>query len=131
MTSEENKTLIRRVFDEALNGGNLSVVDELFAPDFVDNSTPEQVSGPVGVKDYFHAVRAVFPDMHLSIDDLIAEGDKVVVRTTWRGTHTGPYEGIIPTGKPVIRTMIQIFRIANGRIQEEWNEGEGLIEGGA
>ena len=127
MTAEENKALIRRVFDEALNGGNLSVIDELFASNFVDNATPEQVAGPIGVKAYFQAVRAGFPDMHVSIDDLIAEADKVVIRTTWRGTHTGWYEGIAPTNKPVTRTMIQIFRIASGKIREEWNEGMELL----
>jgi predicted ester cyclase len=128
MSPEENKALIRRVFNEALNTGNLSVIDELFAPTFVDNATPEQVAGPIGVKDYFQAVRSGFPDMHVSIEDLIAEGDKVVVRTIWRGTHSGAYEGIAPTGKPVARTMIQIFRIANGKICEEWNEGMGLLK---
>ena len=128
MSPAENKALIRRVFDEAMNAGNLSLIDELFAPDFVDNATPEQVAGPMGVKDYFQAVRAGFPDMRVSIDDLLAEGDKVVIRTTWRGTHSGPYESTTPTGKSVTRTMMQIFRIAGSKIQEEWNEGKGLLE---
>jgi|SRR5579884_420783 steroid delta-isomerase-like uncharacterized protein len=128
MSAAENKALIRRVFDEALNAGNLSLLDRLFADDFVDNATPEQRTGPQGVKDYFRAVRTGFPDMRVTIDDLLAEDDKVVVRTTWRGTHLGPYEGIAPTGKTVTRTMIQIFRVANGKIQEEWSEGGSLSE---
>jgi steroid delta-isomerase-like uncharacterized protein len=128
MSTAENKALIRRVFDEALNAGELSLLDQLFADDFVDNATPEQRPGPRGVKDYFRAVRTGFPDMRVTIDDLLAEGDKVVVRTTWRGTHLGPYEGIAPTGKTVARTMIQIFRVADGKIQEEWSEGGSLSE---
>lgn len=128
MSTIENKALIRRVFDDALNAGNLSLLDLLFVSDFVDNATPAQLPGPQGVKDYFQSVRTGFPDMHVTIDDLIVEGDKVVVRTTWRGTHTGPYEGIASTGKAVTRTMIQIFRVADGKIQEEWSEGGSLSE---
>jgi steroid delta-isomerase-like uncharacterized protein len=127
MSTQENKALIRQVFEEAVNQGNLAVVDALFSPDFVDHSTPDQVPGPEGVKSYFASIRASFPDMYVTIDDMIAEGDKVVVRTTWRGTHQGEYEGIAPTGKQVARTLIQIFRIEGGQILEEWNEGESLI----
>jgi steroid delta-isomerase-like uncharacterized protein len=128
MSLEENKTLLHRVFDEALNAGNFSLLDQLFAGDFVDNATPEQLPGPRGVRDYFQAVRTGFPDMHVTIDDLLAEDDKVVIRTTWRGTHLGSYEGIAPTGKPVTRTMIQIFRVADNKIQEEWSEGASLSD---
>jgi predicted ester cyclase len=124
MSIQENKVLIRQVFEEAVNQGNLAVVDVLFSPDFVDHSTPDQVPGPEGVKSYFASIRASFPDMYVTIDDLIVEGDKVVVRTTWRGAI---YEGIAPTGKQVARTLIQIFRIEGGQILEEWNEGESLI----
>jgi len=124
---EENKAIIRLLFEEALNKGNLAIVDELFAPEFVDHLTLEQVPGPEGVKEYFAQVRASFPDIHVIIDDLIAAEDKVVVRTTWYATHQGLYEGIEPTGKQIKRTMIQIFRISNGKIQEEWNEGPGLL----
>ena len=126
MSVEENKAIIRRVFEEALNQGNLAVVDEVFSSNFVDHSTPDQVPGPRGVKDYFTMVRAGFPNMQVTIDDLIAEGDKVVVGTTWRGTHRGNYEGIASTGKQVIRTLIHIFRLEDGKIVEEWNEGKGL-----
>lgn len=127
MSAEENKAIVRLVFEEALNRGNLDIIDALFAADFVDRSTPDQTPGPGGVKDYFTAVRSGFPDMHVTIDDLIAEGARVVVRTTWRGTHTGIYEGVSPTGQQVARTMIQIFTVANGKIVEEWNEGGSLL----
>src|ERR1700682_1223137 len=99
MSVEENKTIIRRVFAEALNQGKLELVDQLFTADFVDHSTPEQATGPAGVRDFFSSVRSGFPDIHVSIDDIIAEGSKVVVRTTWHGTHLGRYAGNEPTGK--------------------------------
>ena len=128
MPTTEHKRLIQRLFNEGFNDGKLAVVDELFHPDFVDRSTPDQLPGIQGVKDYILMVRTGFPDIFITIDDLIAEGDRVVVRTTWRGTHLGEYEGMMPTGKRVTRTMIQIFRIVNGRLYEEWVEGEGLGE---
>ncbi len=127
MSVEENKAIIRLIFEEALNTGNLAIIDGLFASQFVDHSTLEQVPGPEGVKEYFAQVRGGFPDIRVTIDDLIATEDKVVVRTTWHATHQGLYEGIEPTGKQVKRTMLQIFRISDGKIQEEWNEGPGLL----
>ncbi len=124
---EENKAIIRGVIEESINRGNLDVIDDVFAPDFVDRSTEEQVPGPEGVRQFISAVRAGFPDLRVTIDDLIAEGDKVVIRTTWQGTHQGTYAGSAPTSRRVSRTMIQIFRLANGKLAEEWNEGEGLL----
>ncbi len=118
MSTTEHKRLIQRLFNEGFNDGNLAVVYELFHPDFVDRSTPDQLAGIEGVKDYISMVRTGFPDISITIEDLIAEGDRVVVRTTWRGTHLGEYEGMMPTGKRVTRTMIQIFRIVNGRLYE-------------
>lgn len=122
-----NKALLVRLFDEALHQGNMAIVDEVFSVEFIDHSTPDQVVGPEGVKAYFLAVRAGIPDIHVTIDDVIAEGDRVVLRSTWRGTHTGTYAGIAPTGKKVARTLIQIFRIMNGQLLEEWNEGSDLL----
>jgi predicted SnoaL-like aldol condensation-catalyzing enzyme len=119
MPTEENKAIIRRLVEVALNQGKLAIVDELFAADFVDRSTPDQPPGPAGVKAYIAQVRAGFPDLRVRIDDLIAEGDKVVIRTTWRGTRQ--------PGEQRARTLIQIFRLADGKIAEEWNEGEGLL----
>ena len=125
--AEKNKDLIRLLFEEVINQGNLAAVGEIFSADFVDHSTPEQPAGHEGLKDYFVMVRTGFPDLRVVIDDLIAEGDKIVVRTTWRGTHLGTYESIPPTGQQVARTLIQIFRIAHGIIMEEWNEGGSLL----
>src|ERR1051326_3692377 len=96
---EKNKRLIAHLFEEALHQGKLQVIDEVFSADFVDHSTPEQVAGPMGVRAYFVAVRTGFPDIQVSIDDMIAEGDKVVVRSTWRGTHLGRYAGMAATDR--------------------------------
>lgn len=125
---EKNKALLHQLYEEALNRGNLALIDRLFAPDFVDHSTPDQPQGPAGVKDYFRAVREGFPDMRVILDDVIAEGDRVVVRTTWSGTHLGSYEGVPATGRRVARTLIQIFRVVDGLVLEEWNEGTGLLD---
>ena len=128
MSTETNKALIRRIFDEAFNQKKLAIIDEIFSPTFVDLSTPNQLQGPQGVKYYFTTIHTCFPDMQISIEDLLAEGNKVAIRTIWQGTHTGEYESIPPTGKQVMRSMIQIFTIENGKIQEEWNEGVSLQE---
>ena len=126
LPAEANKALMRRLFEEGFHSGKLAVVDEIFHPNFVDRSTPEQPPGTEGVKDYISMVRTGFPDISITIEDLVAEEERVVVRTTWRGTHLGEYEGIAPTGKQVTRSMIQIFHVKDGKLLEEWSEGESL-----
>jgi predicted ester cyclase len=126
--AEANKALMRRLFEEGFHSGKLVVVDEIFHPNFVDRSTPEQPPGTEGVKDYISMVRTGFPDISITIEDLVAEEERVVVRTTWRGTHLGEYEGIAPTGKQVTRSMIQIFHVKDGKLLEEWSEGESLSQ---
>ena len=128
MPAEANKALMRRLFEEGFHSGKLAVVDEIFHPNFVDRSTPEQPPGTEGVKDYISMVRTGFPDISITIEDLVAEEVRVVVRTTWRGTHLGEYEGIAPTSKQVTRSMIQIFHVKDGKLLEEWSEGEGLSQ---
>lgn len=128
MSSEANKAIIHRLVQEALNQGNLQAIDDLFDPAFVEHSSPDQPTGPEGVKHFVKMVRTGFPDLQVTMSHLIAEGDDVVVRTVWQGTHQGAYEGIAPTGKQVNRTLIHIFRIKNGKITDEWNEGAGLLD---
>lgn len=120
---------MRQLFAEALGQGRLELIDSLFSPDFIDHSTPDQEPGYAGVKAYFSAIRDGFPDIQVSIDDLIVQGEKVALRTTWRGTHLGIYEGVSPTGQSTARTLIQIFRIVDNLITEEWNEGPGMLDG--
>ena len=126
MPAEANKALMHRLFEEGFHSGKLAVVDEIFHPNFVDRSTPEQPPGTEGVKDYISMVRTGFPDIAVTIDDLITTDDKVVVRTTWRGTHLDIYGNYAPTGRQVTRTMIQIFRVVDSKLYEEWSEGNSL-----
>ena len=124
--SEQNKQLIRRVFEEVYNQGNLDVVEELASRDFVAHSPTEDVHGTDGVKQFVTDLRTAFPDLHTTIEDLIAEGDRVVARFTATGTHTGPYKGIPPTGKHGKITGIDIERIVDGKSVECWTNTDDL-----
>ena len=132
MSTEENKAIVRRVYEEAINRGNMAVVDELVSPDYVahDPGFPQPVRGPEGLKQYFLVFRTAFPDLHLTIEDIIAEGDTVVVRHTARGTHQGDLMGMPPTGKQETVTGIAIHRLVNGKFVESWvNAGSlGLMQ---
>ncbi len=120
MSAEENKVLVRRFIDAA-NQNNLAVFDVHFAPDFVSRDTVVPVPpGPEGVRQLFAAVRSAFPDFHETIEDLVAEDDKVVARWTTRGTHQGEFAGIPPTGKSVTWKGMFIVRVADGKIVEVW-----------
>jgi steroid delta-isomerase-like uncharacterized protein len=120
--SEQNKALVRRAIEEVWNRGNFAVVGELIASDFVGHvSLPiGEIHGPEGVKRYFATLREAFPDLHFTIEDQIAEGDRAVTRWTARGTHTGEFRGVPPTGKQVRVTGININRVADGKVVEGW-----------
>jgi steroid delta-isomerase-like uncharacterized protein len=120
MSLEENKAVVRRMFAE-LNKGNLAIVDELVAPEYVEHviGGPE-IAGPDGLKQFIGQFAAAFPDLQITVDDLIAENNKVVTRFTMRGTHQGALMGIAPTGKSVSIGVILISRIVNGRFVEDW-----------
>ena len=118
---QENKAVARRYLEEVVSKGNLAVVDELVATNYVGHSTvAPEVKGPEGLKQRITQLRTAFPDIKFTIDDLVAEGDKVATRTTFRGTHKGDFMGVAPTGKAVTVTGIGILHIANGKIQEGW-----------
>ena len=122
---EKNKTIIRNAYEEIWNQGNLDVADELFAIDYVYHGVP-QIRGPEGIKQHVAALRSAVPDAHISFDDMIAEGDKVVSRWTSGGTQTGEFMGIPPSGKQVKFTGIIISRIADGKIVEDWETSDQL-----
>jgi predicted ester cyclase len=126
MSVEENKAIFRRFIEEVWNKGNLAVADELFALNAVSPSAPQLPPGPEGVKIITTMFRSAFPDFHMRIEDLIAEGDKVVARFTESGTHTGEFMGIAPTGKRVEFTEIGILRIVAGKVIESWYETDML-----
>ena len=98
----DTKALVRRLFEEVWNQGNLAAIDELFAPSYVryDPAAPE-AKGLAGFKQLVVRLRTAFPDLHFTLEEVIAEGDKVMSRALLRGTHRGDYLGIAPTGKPV------------------------------
>jgi steroid delta-isomerase-like uncharacterized protein len=120
MSTEENKALLRRLFKEVWNQGNLGTVDELFAAGYVLHDPAQLIRGPEGFKAYVSAFRAAFPDMHATIESQIAEEDRVAMRFTVRATHTGEFQGLPPTGKQVMLTGIDIQRIVDGKIVENW-----------
>jgi len=123
MSMEQNKAIVRGYMEEVLNKGNLAAFDDYFSEDVVFN-------GRKGLRQQldsmFSLLRHVFPDLHLTIEDQIAEGDKVVTRVTFRGTHQGEYKGIPPTGKQVTWTGVGIDRIASGKVIEIWHESDDL-----
>jgi len=118
---EENKALVCRFVDEMLNRRDPAVIDELLASDFVDHDAPpDQNPGPEGVRNSREQVQESLADFRVVTDDIIAEGDRVVVRHTAEATHVGPCFGFAATGKRLRWTAISIYRIANGRIAERW-----------
>jgi steroid delta-isomerase-like uncharacterized protein len=121
MSTEENKALYRRWFEEVVSGGNLELADHLLAPGYVLHFPG--FPGPVdseGHKQLVMMFRNAFPDWHESVDDVIAEGDRVVIRVTGRGTHQGEFQGVPATGEQVLATGIGIGRIDGGQIAESW-----------
>ena len=119
--SEQNKAIVRRFYEAAVNKGDLAVVDQVMAADARDhNSPPGRPPGAQGMKQVITMFRAGFPDIHITLEDMIAEGDKVVSRITARGTNQGEFMGRAPTGNQISVIEIHIVRIANGKIVEQW-----------
>ena len=127
MTTKENKAIAHR-FAQVWAAGGLHVVDELAAPDIVVSYPipPEPIRGAEAFKDFLKELIAGLPDVTVTVDDTIAEGDKVACRWTWSGTHKGPLFGFPPTGKPVQISGFTFYRIANGKVVEETGIGNTL-----
>ena len=121
-TSEQNKTLIRRWLDEVFSRGDLTKAEELFTQNYAlhDPSFPHDVHGPEGIRRYVTAYRVAFPNLEVDVEDQLAEEDKVVTRWTVRGTHSGEFLGLAPTGDEVTVSGIEFDRIVGGRIDEAW-----------
>jgi steroid delta-isomerase-like uncharacterized protein len=117
---EANKALTLRYWEEVANKGNLDIVDEICAPDYVCHQADQDIRGPEGVKQFIFMLRAAFPDLHVTVEDVIAEGDKIVQRWTGHGTHQGELMGIPPTGNHVSVAGITISRFEDGKVSEEW-----------
>jgi predicted ester cyclase len=122
MSTEQNKAIVRQMVEEIFNRGNMSRTDEFLAPDFVEHEElPAGIpAGREGVKLMTTMFRSAFPDFKATIDDIIAEGDKVAIRMTWSGTHKGEFMGIPPTGKSVSFGVFDVVRMAGGKFVEHW-----------
>jgi steroid delta-isomerase-like uncharacterized protein len=120
MSIEENKAVVQRFFEELLSTDNFSVADEILAPDFrfyfAGSPDPMDLQS---YKEFLVMRRAAFPDRHFTVEEMVAEGDKVSARFTMRGTHEGEMRGIAPTGKTVTMTGIDIIRLREGKMVED------------
>jgi steroid delta-isomerase-like uncharacterized protein len=122
MSVEQNKALFRRFVEEVFNKGNISTIDELLAPNFVEREVlpPGTPSGREGIKQMTRMFRGAFPDFNVTIEDMIGEGDKIVARLTWNGTQKGEFMGIPASGKRVSFSVIDIIRVSGGKFVEHW-----------
>ena len=126
--SEQNKVIVRRMYDEVVGQGKLDLIDELVDPDVVEHEEfPGIPPGREGVKEFFSMFRSAFPDLQFAVEDMVAEGDKVAARITIRGTHKGPFLDIAPTGKQITVDAIDIFRFASGKIVDHWGVTDQMI----
>jgi steroid delta-isomerase-like uncharacterized protein len=117
----DNKARFRRTYEEMLNRGDLSVVDEVIAPDFLNHEAPPGMDrGPESMRGVVAMLRTAYPDLQFTIEELIAEGDIVAGRVTMRGTHRGPLMGMPPTGRSVRQAQMHFVRFRDGKAVEHW-----------
>ncbi len=121
MSTEENKALVRRLYQEIFNEKRLSAIDDYFAPDVIDETLPPGSPGGIeGVRMTMTAFLMAFPDLQLTIEEMVAEGNKVVTRWTFRATHAGDSLGMPATGKHVTLPGVSIVRLEGGKSVENW-----------
>lgn len=118
---EDNKTIVRRFYEEVFNQGREEVIDEIISPDYLDYGHEPPGEGPEGAKQDYRSATSVFSNTHYTLDELIATGDRVIAQWTGTYVHSGDFAGIPATGKSVSLTGISIYRIANGQIRETRN----------
>ncbi len=126
MSTEENKALVRRCWEECFNKRNLAIIDELVATEYVWHGPSLEVSSSEGIKQLCTMFLTAFPDFQMTFEDQVGEGNKIASRWTMRGTHQGDLFGVPPTGKQATVTGIVISRIAGHRIAEEWENFDQL-----
>jgi steroid delta-isomerase-like uncharacterized protein len=119
--SEANKALIRRWFEEVWNKGRAEAIEEMFAADGIAHGLGDTVLDPSEYKEFYRSFRGAFPDIVVTVEDMVAEGDKVAARCRVSAKHTGDTLGFAATQSPVEFTGITIVRIADGKIVEAWN----------
>ena len=127
MALDENRELVRRFNEEVWGQGRVELIDQLFAPDYVDHYTPP--GGPPGrdgIRYDVERVRAAFPDLEITTDDIVCEGDRAALRWSGRGTYRGGIPGIDAVGTEVTMSGMHFYRIRDGRIAERWEEFDRL-----
>ncbi|HEV2494541.1 MAG TPA: ester cyclase [Terriglobia bacterium] len=123
----DNKSIAKRILEEAWNRGNLEALNEVVAPNYIGHDTlgPE-IHGLEGFKKRVHSLRTAFPDLQLNVEEMFADGDVVITRFNSRGTHKGDFQGIAATGKPCKISGITISRFSNGKLVEAWVQTDAL-----
>lgn len=130
MSTEENKNIVRRFFEVGPSKGDLNEANKLLAPNFTLHVPLPCSPGVQGINEVIIACRTAFHDLNVTVEDMVAEGDKIVARFTAHGIHKGAFMGLPPTGKSISMTGIEIFRIEGGKINEIWGEANlfGLMQ---
>ena len=124
MSAAENRATISRLYEEVFKDWNVSLIDELFSPSFVDHLLNRPAGngpkGPASVHQLYETLRSAFPDLTFNVHDIVADGDKVAVRWRWNCTHLGSFRGIPPTGRKCEVDGMAIYRLVDGLIEERW-----------
>src|ERR1043165_5296588 len=116
-----NKGLVRRFYKEVFGDWNMALVDQVVSPQFRSHDWPESMpNGPQSFRNFYSTIRTALPDARYEVDDLIAEGDRVVVRWRLLGIHKGDFRGIAPTGRAIALKGIAIYRVEGGKLMERW-----------
>ena len=120
MTIEDNKSIVRRVFVELIGRGNLGLLEDLVAPDILDHAALSAgwLPGRDGFRQHVTWFRSTCPDMQITVDDLVAEGERVIAFWTFRGAQQGEFWGVQPTGRPVVGSAISALRVQHGQVVE-------------
>jgi len=126
MNTTQNKALVERLFAEAMNGRNFSILNEILAPEFVNHSMPMPYPGPEGFKVVIEGFTTAFPDMQISLEQIIGEGDLVATAGHWTGTHRGDFMGMPATGRQVNIRFMDIWKIENGKAVGNWVQMDNL-----
>ena len=130
-TAAANKGLVRRFYKEVFVDWNMALVDQVVSPQFISHDWPKGgPTGPRAFRDFYSAIRYALPNARYEVDDLIAEGDRVVVRWRLIGTHQGDFLGIAPTGRAIALNGIAIYRVEGGKLMERWvvSDLHGVLE---
>ncbi len=128
MSTDQNKSTVRRLIEEVFNKGNFSVITQFVDSKYVnhDPSLPEEVKGPEGLKQFVTSLRTSFPDLHMNVEDTFSEGDKVCCRWSCTGTHRSSWGSIPASGKKVKVSGIDLYRFSGDKILENWSQWDAL-----